>query len=150
MKVSVKMSGFKELVGSLSMFNVAGRKRLAQAVDRSSARIEAGAKARVPKLSGELEKSIRRKMAPSGMSAAIMAGHGEMARKGKATTARSKGQRVNQGKGVYAPAVEFGSVGKPAEPFLFPALHAESGAFAAACGTAMDQALGDAVKKGAK
>lgn len=150
MKISVKMSGFKPLIGSLSLFNVAGRKRLAQAVDQSSAKIEAGAKARAPQRSGELVKTIRRKLAPNKMSAAIMAGHGQMARKGKAKAARAKGQKVNQGKGVYAPAIEFGSVGKPAQPFLFPALAAEANAFVAACGSAMDQALGDAVKKGAK
>jgi hypothetical protein len=79
-----------------------------------------------------------------------MAGYGQMARKGRAKAARTRGQKVNQGKGVYAPAVEFGSMGKPAEPFLFPALEAESSAFVAGCGAAMDQAIGDAVRKGSK
>lgn len=150
MKITVKMTGFQSLIGSLSMFNVEGRKRLERAVDRSSANIEAGAKSRVPKLTGELEKSIRRKIAPSGMSATIMAGFGQMARKGKARAARAKGEKVNQGKGIYAPAIEFGSLNKPAEPFLFPALEAESSAFASACGAAMNETLGDPKLKGAK
>lgn len=154
MKVTVKMSGFKELTGSLSMINVAGRVRLEKAVDTSSAAILSGAQARVPVGSaddphaGDLKKSLRRKISSSGMSAAIMAGFGQMARKGRAKAARTRGEKVNVGKGVYAPAVEFGSEGKPAEPFLYPALNAEAPAFVARCSEAMGQAIGDAVKKG--
>lgn len=156
MKVTVKMSGFKELAGSLSLVNVAGRVRLEKQVDTSSAAILAGAQARVPvggagdPHAGELKKSLRRKISASGMSAAVMAGFGQMARKGSARAARARGEKVNQGKGIYAPAVEFGAMGKPAEPFLFPALEAESSAFVAGCSRALDQALGDAVKKGGR
>ena len=154
MKITVKLSGFKELAGSLSALNVLGRLRLQKQVDRSSANILAGATARVPvgnagdPHAGELKKSLRRKIAPSGLSAKIMAGYGEMARKGEAAGARTRGRKVNEGKGVYAPAIEFGSVGKPAHPFLFPALEAEAPAFVAGTAAALNQAIGDAVKKG--
>lgn len=146
MKVTVKVTGDKAILGSLSLLNVAGRRRLERQVDKSSAAIEAGAKARVPKRTGELEKTIRRKVSRSGMSAAVMAGYGELARKGKAKGARSRGQKVNDGKGVYAPVVEFGSQTNPAEPFMFPALEAEKPSFIAGCNDALKGAVADAEK----
>ena len=143
MKVTVKITGDKAILGSLSLMNVKGRIRLGQAVDRSSAAILVGAQARVPKRSGELAKTLRRKISPSGLSATIMAGYGQLARKGKAAGARARGIKVNDGKGVYAPVVEFGSSTSPAQPFLFPALEAEKPAFLAGCNAAMEHTVTD-------
>ena len=138
MKVTVKITGDKAILGSLSLMNVKGRQRLEKAVDRSSANVLAGAIARVHVRSGELKKTIRRKISTSGMSATIMAGYGQLERKGKAAGKRARGIKVNQGKGVYAPVEEFGSQTNPANPFLFPALEAEKPAFYADCEKAMD------------
>jgi hypothetical protein len=146
MKVTVKITGDRAILGSLSMLDLAGRGRLERQVDTSSARILEGAQERVPKRTMELYKTLRRKIARSGLSATIMAGYGELARKGKAAGARSRGLKVNEGKGVYAPVVEFGSQKSPAEPFLFPSLEAEKPAFIAGCGVALRGAVADAEK----
>lgn len=146
MKVTVKVTGDRAIIGSLSMLDMAGRNRLEKAVDTSSAKILAGAQARVPRRSGELAKTLRRKVSSSKLSATIMAGYGELARKGKARVARARGVAVNEGAGVYAPVVEFGSQRSPAEPFLFPALEAEKPSFIAVCGDALKGAVNDAEK----
>jgi HK97 gp10 family phage protein len=146
MRVSVKITGDKALIGSLSLMNVVGRMQLERAVDRSSAAILAGAQERVPQLTGELKKTLRRKISATGMSAAIMAGYGELQRKGKAAGIRARGGKANDTKGVYAPVIEFGSARSPAHPFLFPALDAEKPAFIAACNAAMDTTVSTAAK----
>jgi HK97 gp10 family phage protein len=146
MRVSVKVTGDKAIIGALSMMNVVGRMQLERAVDTSSAAILAGALARVPSVTGELKKSLRRKISKSGMSAAIMAGYGELQRKGKAAGIRARGGRANDTKGVYAPVVEFGSARSVAKPFLFPALEAEKPSFIAACNTAMNNTVATAEK----
>ena len=147
MRVSVKVTGARAIIGSLSMMDVVARMHLEHAVDVSSAAILAGALERVPRLTGELAKTLRRKISRTGMSAAIMAGHGELTRKGKSQGLRAKGLAVNAGKGVYAPVVEFGSATNPAHPFLFPALEAEKPAFLAACELAMHKTV-DTAERG--
>jgi HK97 gp10 family phage protein len=154
MKVTVKISGFEDLIGSLGLMDVSARTKLAKAVDHSSANILAGAQERVPvggahdPHPGELKKTLRRKISRDGLSAMIMAGYGEMAHKGgELGRKRSRGAKVNEGRGVYAPAVEFGSMGKPEHPFLRPARDAEAGPFVAACGEAMKQVLDEPTKK---
>jgi HK97 gp10 family phage protein len=146
MRVSVKITGARAIIGSLTLMNVVARMQLERAIDRSSAAILAGAQERVPQLTGELKKTLRRKISASGMSAAIMAGYGELQRKGKAAGIRARGGKANDTKGVYAPVVEFGSKRSAARPFLFPALEAEKPSFIAACNTAMNNTVAAAEK----
>jgi HK97 gp10 family phage protein len=118
----VDLTGVKELRAAIAAIPVEERKAIRKVVRETGRKIRDAAKARAPRDSGDLVKSITSKSSKSGMAAKI-------------------GTDI-----VYGPYVEFGTSDTAAKPFLFPSLEEQRPHF----DTDMRQALDAANKAAAK
>jgi Bacteriophage protein of unknown function (DUF646). len=149
-KVTTLLEGVPQLVRALRMTDEATRKHTVAAIERGTKRVTAGAKARVPKRSGELAYTIRDEYSKDGMVGYVKAGYGTLPRsrssrgmgaKSRANALARREQRrlttrlaptskkalATADLGIYGPVVEHGDRRrhKPAHPYMVPAFQAE-------------------------
>lgn len=130
MKVTTEVLGVPNVRTALRVLQPETQKRLAGEVETTANRVVAGAKGRVPVLSGELEGTIRHDTSKDGLVAFVKAGYGSLKRRSRAKVgSKRRRQRAKQlgpvEPGIYAMVVEFGGQGREAQPYLFPALEQE-------------------------
>jgi hypothetical protein len=128
-RVAFEVHGRRELWRTLDRASDEIRKRVATAVAFTAQEVALGARARVPKRSGELADTIRAEPSTNPFVWFVKAGYGKLPR--RRTRAGSGGRRRPrvtrvEAPGVYAAVVEYGSQAKniPAQPFMYPALEA--------------------------
>jgi hypothetical protein len=126
MSVRVTISGWGTVLRDVQVIGQLGLANVRQVVKRTANRIADGARARVPRRSGELASTIRTTMLPetgSGDVGLVQVGYGKLPRRGATSDRTKRRSRLLNDRGVYAPVIEFGDAkrNKPAKPFLFPA-----------------------------
>lgn len=119
---SLKLVGMDRAAMKLAMIEPEVRGHVVSAIEQSTGEGLAAARARVPRFTGELESTLRRRYSRNGLIGYVEAGYGELARKGRKGESRKsralRGMREGpQLRGIYAPVVEFRD-----HPFLVPAL----------------------------
>ena len=105
--MSVRVEGMPELRSALRRVSVAAERSTRSSVKRTAEAVEADARARAPRRTGELANSITHEIDPDGLNATI---------------------GTNLWRAHFA---EFGTRHSPEQPFLFPALEANRGGFIA-------------------
>ncbi len=117
------------------------------AIQKNTKAIASAAKARAPKLSGELASTIRDEYSTDGFAGFVRVGKGKLPRRSRAVTVkgRARVRTRKAGQGAYAPVVERGDPRRHhrPHPFLIPS-------FTARKPTAMadiSHALNDGVSK---
>jgi hypothetical protein len=106
----VKVYGANALVGTLRRLDLNGRENVHRVVEEATVAVQAGAKARAPRLSGALIRSIKRSVDSSGYVGRVYT------------------------RSPYAATIEFGRRSgrggpRPPRPFLFPAFEAYRNTF---------------------
>lgn len=130
--LTVQVVGTRGVVASFDKFYLGAKFAIEDEVDAALKNIEADAKRRVPKKTGELMSTIRREKKKGDLFGYVLAGFGKIRRRAdsKARGSHSKDQTA---KGIYAAVVEFGSKDKrhprQARPYLFPAWRLEKTPF---------------------
>lgn len=122
MKLSLKLVGMDRVRLKLAMVEPEVRGHVVTATEQTTGDGLAAARVRVPRRTGELESTLRRRYSRDGLTGYVEAGYGELAkksRKGESRKSRAlRGMREGpQLRGIYAPIVEF-----KYHPFLVPAL----------------------------
>jgi hypothetical protein len=126
--MSVKVTGARQVSTAFSRLDYDLQRRLQEAIRETTEAVAAGARRRVPVLTGELRDTIRTEYTPQGNVGLVKAGFGKLRRRSRATgKTRRRRAPAAQGAGVYAMVIEYGSPhrGVAARPFLRPALWAE-------------------------
>lgn len=131
-QLTVQVTGTRGVVAMFDKFYYKGRVAIEAEVDTALSNIEASAKRRVPKRSGELWSTIRKERAKGSLFGSVMAGYGTIRRRSGSKSARRSSKNQQQ-KGIYAAVVEFGSKDperprKP-RPYLYPAFRMEKTPF---------------------
>ena len=140
----MQVYGTRQLWRTLDRASAEMRRRVATAVAFTAQEVANGARARVPKDTGELASTIRAEPTTNPFVWFVKAGYGNLPRRrraaaaGSGTRRRPRVTRVEQ-PGAYAAVVEFGSRARniPAQPFMFPALEASHGRHVARIARAM-------------
>jgi hypothetical protein len=157
LQAAIQIRGVREFMRTLDRADAAIKQRVARAVAFTAQEVANGARARVSIRTGELRNTIRAEPTTSPMRWVVAAGFGRMRRRRRSRAGSSKKRRVRvtaiEPRGVYAAIVEFGSHGgrarQPAQPFLFPAVHASQSRHAARIARAMNEGAA-AASRGAK
>lgn len=130
-KVTATVEGVARVTRALRLRQQKVRAGVQRVVAESTAATVAGARARVPVDSGELQRTIRGDILPNGLVAFVRAGFGKLPRRIRGKSKRSQQlrewRRMQQGpqtQGVYAMVIEYGAKNKPAQPYMRPALQA--------------------------
>ena len=131
-KITTVLDGVPELLRAIQLANVETRERTRAAIRRGTQRVAAGARARAPKVTGELASTIRDEYSKDGMIGFIKVGIGKLARRSHSSSAARqnrlaktrKAATTRAGKGTYAPVVERGDPRRRIKPhpFLLPEL----------------------------
>lgn len=128
--IATEVTGIRDVVNALRILQPETQERLRAVVRESATAAVAGAKSRVPVLSGELAGTIRADYTKDGLVAFVKAGFGTLKRRSRAKVGSKRRGRARAKQlgpiepGIYAMVVEFGSTTQPAQPYLFPAIEA--------------------------
>ncbi len=129
-KFSMAMQGAEQLNRALKLAVPETAARVRGAIQKNTRAIAAAARARAPKVTGEMAATIRDEYSPDGLIGYVKVGKGKLPRRSRAGTvkgrARARGRARSTGQGAYAPVVERGDPRrhhKP-HPFLIPAFTA--------------------------
>ncbi len=146
-KFSMALGGAEQLNRALKLAIPHVAANMRAAIQKNTKAIAATAKARAPKLSGEMAGTIRDEYSQDGFIGYVRVGKGKLQRRSRAVTAkgRARTRARKSGQGAYAPVVERGDPRRhhKAHPFLIPS-------FTARKPTAMadiSHALNDGVSK---
>lgn len=125
--ILVTLDGVRQVQRSLQLLDSGTRARCIKAVDASADEAVQEAEARVPRLTEELARTIRKKTLPDGLTAFLQVGFGTLKRRSRSKLGRKSRRKPKLGPiepGIYAMVVEFGDAArnKPAEPYMVPAI----------------------------
>jgi HK97 gp10 family phage protein len=145
-KIITLLDGVPRLIRQIQLADTATRARTIAAIERGTKRVAAGARARAPKLTGEMASTIRDEYSKDKLIGYVKVGFGKLLRRSKASTEarkqrlakRRKAKGSRSGKGAYAPVVERGDQRrhrKP-QPFVMPAFQSEQQSIIAEIGRA--------------
>lgn len=124
MKIKTKVEGLEDSIAALKAFKYGVRTRLLRKiVTAGSSTLLKASKARAPRLSGLLRKSLGRKIKTYSPSGTVLAVIGPRSGFGKNVTFGPKGKKRTryQDPIYYANLVEYGTKTAPAKPFMRPA-----------------------------
>lgn len=123
--IAVTVEGVQRAITAIKLADkdIGGRVRIR--IADTGRRIVSEAKARVHKISGELEGTIRDEIVSDGLAVIIKVGYGTLKRKSRSKTGKRRKGVTQLGPvepGIYAMVVEFGDKNRNAEPYFFPAV----------------------------
>lgn len=149
----MKLVGMDRAALKLAMVHPEVQQRVVTAIEQTTNDALSEARARVPVLSGELRDTLRREYSKTGLAGYVKAGFGKLARKRfkgekrKTRALRGLKEESAELRGVYAAVVEFGSVKKPARPYLVPAVESVRNAHNTRIADAVRAGLDDVAAK---
>jgi HK97 gp10 family phage protein len=135
MDIKIVLQGVDAFKRAIRLSDAGTRANTIAAIERGTQAVEAKAKAKAPRLSGEMAETIRDEYSKDRLVGYVKVGYGKLLRRSHASTAERK-KRLKErrrrkgsksGQGAYAPVIERGDKrrNRQPQPFMIPALNEE-------------------------